>query len=474
MRVLVIINKWWECDAALAAMLNDNARPPDSPWPDNLNPARPRPELAKVPNLNPVPRAIFPYKTFGAELWCVSDLLDSLSTTEQSSSEKKAERLRYILGFGEKPGLVIAVGTASAPEVGVNRNGGVTVGTSVFMHDGFPSGSNPESKLELPEFDHLIESTISTTLFEQIKLMDVKSALTRFLPVPLNPSPTVGVSIGLGDVALGTINVTNSEDYATKDQLTVQSFKTLGTAASPVSLETTHGLIRVHSGDCPFLFISGMVNRFQQFGNDVAPRQHAQNTAGAHNAGVVVSWMLSSLDKSGKLRRGSPGSSAAHNALLANDLEIVKARMTYAWSVWEFHARQRLSMFNYFLLIIGILINGYLIALKDGGLHGLLPALCLLGLIQCLVFAMIDWRNREMLYFADDLLQESEKKLYTSAPNEHAGPMVRRVTEETNRPFRYSKMKYWIRLTYGVIALGFLAALIDSIWLLICHRHPFS
>ena len=297
MRILVIVNKWWECDPALAAMLNDNARPPDSPWPDDLKPARMRPELAKVPNVNPVPRAIFRYKTFGAEVWCVSDLLDSLSAVEQSSSEEKAEHLHRIFEFGEEPGLVIAVGTASTPIVGVNWNGGVVVGTSVFMHDGFPNGSNPTSKLNLPDFDHLIESTISATIFERVRSMDVSSALNRFLPAPLNPSPRVEISIGLGHVALGTINVTNPADYATKDQLTLQVFKTLGTTASPVSLETTHGLIRVYSGDCPFLFVSGIVNRFQQFGTDVAPKQHAQNTVGAHNAGVVVSWMLSSLDR---------------------------------------------------------------------------------------------------------------------------------------------------------------------------------
>jgi hypothetical protein len=297
MRILVIINKWWECDPALAAMLNDNARPPDSPWPDDLKPARMRPELAKVPNVNPVPRGIFRYKTFGAEVWCVSDLLDSLSTIEQSSSEQKAKRLHRIFEFGEKPGLVMAVGTASTPTGGVNWNGGVTVGTNVFMHDGFPNGSNPASKLNLPEFDHLMESTISAAMVERVRSMDVSSALNRFLPIPLNPSPRADISIGLGDVALGTLNVTNPADYATRDPVTVQVFKTLRTTASPVSLETTHGLIRLYSGDCPFLFVSGIVNRFQQFGTDVAPRQHAQNTVGAHNAGVVVSWMLSSLDK---------------------------------------------------------------------------------------------------------------------------------------------------------------------------------
>lgn len=297
MRALVIINKWWECDPALAAMLNDNTRPPNSPWPDDLKPTRLRPDLARSPNLNPVPRATFVYKNFNTEVWCVSDLLDNLSPTEQSSSEQKAKRLPEIFAYGEQPGLVIAVGTASTPIRGVNRNGGVAVGTSVFMHNGFPDGANTASNLKLSNFDQLIKSTISEALFERIQAMDVTSALSRFLPVPLNPSSSVDISIGMGDVALGTINVTNPADYTTRDPLTIKAFNALETAATPVSLETTHGLLRVASGDCPFLFVSGLVNRFQRFGTDVVPRLSPQNTVGAHNAGVVVTWLLSSLDQ---------------------------------------------------------------------------------------------------------------------------------------------------------------------------------
>ena len=36
MRVLVVINKRWERDPALAAMLSDETRPPNSPWPSDL------------------------------------------------------------------------------------------------------------------------------------------------------------------------------------------------------------------------------------------------------------------------------------------------------------------------------------------------------------------------------------------------------------------------------------------------------
>ncbi len=294
MRVLVIVNKWWECDPALAAMLSDNTRPPKSPWPAGLQPSRRAPELSD-PNPNPVPRAVFCYHTFTAEVWCVSDLLDGLPSNLQSSSEEKYKRLPVIFN-GDKPALVISVGTASMPRFGVNWNGGVVVGTSVFMHNGCPNGSNPDSNLDLPDFDKIIESSITESIFDRLRRMDITSALNRFLPVPLNPSCSVDLSFGLRDVALGTVNVTDPRVYTEKDRLTVQAFAALAQPADPISLETTHGLIRIRA-ECPFLFVSGIVNRFQRFGTDVASRADAQNTAGAHNAGVVVTWMLSSLDQ---------------------------------------------------------------------------------------------------------------------------------------------------------------------------------
>jgi cytochrome c oxidase subunit IV len=163
------------------------------------------------------------------------------------------------------------------------------------------------------------------------------------------------------------------------------------------------------------------------------------------------------------------------------DLEILKLRTKYAWDVWDFHGRQRITMFNFFLLITGILVNGYLMALDKltVSFPGVLPPICLLGMLQCLAFFMIDIRNRNMLYFADDLLKGLESDYVSpssrSALLRDAGPMVRRdQAEPTDWWLRNSKMMYWIRGIYLVVALGFLASLADSIWLLIYHKHLFA
>jgi hypothetical protein len=301
MRILVLANKWWECDPALSAMLNNNARPAGSPWPDVLHPSRRVPEQMAGFNHHPQPRAIFPFNNFRAEVWCISDLLEHYPSTEQSSSETKANVLHHPFGYTEEhrehrsPGLVIALGTACTPVATQNRNGCVDIGTSVFMNNGRAACPTSTSNLTQAPFDQLLRSSINPQMFAAIAAMDVTSAANRFLPVPTNPSAATNISIGLGDVALSTINVTDPTYYAAGDNLTLAAFSSLKSDAQPTSLETTHGLIRMQS-DSPFIFISGIVNRFQQFGLDVSPRSNAQNTAGAYNAGVATVWMLSALD----------------------------------------------------------------------------------------------------------------------------------------------------------------------------------
>jgi hypothetical protein len=296
-RVLAIINKWWECDPAMMAMLNDNARPAGSPWPNLLQPTRRRPDPRHLPpeNPDPLPRAVFPYRNYSAEIWCISDLLEHLDPRFQSSSEQKAILLPKI--FRKKPpaDLVIAVGTAATPYDNPNQNGNVVVGSKIFMHDAHPGGSNPLSKWHGP-FDRTIDSSIDPGFFEQLMRLDVATMTSRFLPVPLNSSSSPQLQEGFDNVGLATINVTDYSEYDAMDPLTLQSFIACGSEGRAASLETTHGIIRVQS-DSPFLFVSGITDRLGRFDQDVAPRSYSQDTAAAHNAGLVVSWLLYRFDQ---------------------------------------------------------------------------------------------------------------------------------------------------------------------------------
>jgi hypothetical protein len=294
-RLLVIFNKWWECDPAMMAMLSDNARPAGAPWPSQLQAPRRRPDPHALPPENPVPqpRAVFPYNNYGAEIWCISDLLEHLESNLQSSSEQKAILLPKIFSTTPPPDLVVAVGTAGTPYDSPNLNGNVVVGTKIYMHDAHPGGSNPLSKWNGP-FDKVLDSSLDTGLFAKLVQLDTGSVINRFLPVPLNPSPTLQVDAAFENVGLGTVNVTNYSEYGAMDPLTVDSFVHSGAKGKASSLETTHGIVRAQS-EVPFLFVSGITDRLGHFDQEVSPRSYSQNTAAAHNAGVVVAWLMARL-----------------------------------------------------------------------------------------------------------------------------------------------------------------------------------
>src|SRR5688500_10440701 len=121
-RVLVVVNKWWECDPLMAVLLHNQARPAaelgERGWPRELHHPRERPNQKKLPlkDPHPRPRAVFNLERVDAEVWCISDLLEHLPDEPkyQSSSERKAERAPLIFE-GAEPDLVIAVGTAGYP-----------------------------------------------------------------------------------------------------------------------------------------------------------------------------------------------------------------------------------------------------------------------------------------------------------------------------------------------------------------------
>jgi hypothetical protein len=249
-------------------------------------------------NPKPVPRAVFAYKNFEAEVWCISDLLEHLNPILQSSSEQKAKYLPKMFSCGPAPDLVIAVGTAEFPDAAVSENGNVVIGTKVFMVDGHPNGSNPLSKWTAGPFEEVVDSTLPRSLFSKLVAFDLATATNRFLAVPLAPASAPWLVADYINVALGAVNVTDYSEYGLIDPLTAKKFWSKPRDAKAASIETTHCIIRIQC-ESPFLFVSGIVDRFGYFDQDVNPRSHAQNTAAAHNAGVVVSWLLSRMDQLG-------------------------------------------------------------------------------------------------------------------------------------------------------------------------------
>jgi hypothetical protein len=306
MRIIVLANKWWECEAMLTAMLNTNAFPPAlsdgsvaAPWCDVGTLASPRSQVTDA--YNATSRATFSYKqgttvVFTVEVWCVSDLLEK--TDPSTSSSAKAVHMKTkLFKTGALPDLVIAVGTGGTATEVPNRSGGVAVGGQVFLHNAHQPNTpdaNPKSDWFDPRQETLIPPSIDKLFFEQIAAFDSASALLHFLPVRRNESVSPIITVGLTDAGLGTVNVTDYNEYKFKDPETVTSYMTQKHNAAVASLETTHGLIRLASDPAPFLFVTGITDVFLHFDEQVSvpALADAQNFAAAYNAGVTVRYML--------------------------------------------------------------------------------------------------------------------------------------------------------------------------------------
>lgn len=312
-RVLIIVNKYWECDPVCWVLTNNYINTNGQcniplMWPDLLT----YPANGPVKGLPTTPRMIYDAENTSIEVWCISDLLSRFPNTPeyQSSSQIKMEVMGEIFTYSSAPvSLVVAVGTASSgPFYPMyqslsqnNINGSVIIGSKVFMHDGHPaSDPNPYSEWRCAYFDELMNSSFDISQF--IIGSTFTNIETLLLCPPTNPA-TNGQHLYIDEsyVAIGDINVTNYKEYEVKDKAAGDAFITYCPGnTNGVSLETTHGLIYAtardyFNADPPFLFVSGVVDRYTCFNKDVNPKIYAQNVSGAHNAGIAVACILSDI-----------------------------------------------------------------------------------------------------------------------------------------------------------------------------------
>lgn len=282
-RTLLISDKGWEADAVGAVLASSKARP------DTLS--------VVSTNVAPGFRAKISATAATIELWCIQDIMDP-HASQSSTAEKWGVLPQMFQHSPMRPALVVSLATASFDDV-VSHNGCVVVGTRAFVHNVYADDPNPASTWSNEECDVILRSSAaeaedgSKSLFQRLLKDPVKANInSRLIPTPISAAEGPFILSAANYTAVSNVNITNYDDYVWADPLAIAAFEDANTRSAFGSLETTHGVIRLAS-DAPFIFISGIANRFGRFNEEAGVRDYAQNFVAAHNAGIAAVWLLS-------------------------------------------------------------------------------------------------------------------------------------------------------------------------------------
>jgi hypothetical protein len=93
--------------------------------------------------------------------------------------------------------------------------------------------------------------------------------------------------------------------------------------------------------------------------------------------------------------------------------KLLSLRFEYAWRYFNFHASQRTTMFNFFLVFsaffIGVYVNSGLTHGEPGILTLMMP---IVGILITIMFLFLDRRNEELVHIAEDVLKKLEEDLF--------------------------------------------------------------
>jgi hypothetical protein len=136
----------------------------------------------------------------------------------------------------------------------------------------------------------------------------------------------------------------------------------------------------------------------------------------------------------------------------------------YAWGWFQHHASQRLTAFNFFLVIVGLLLVGYAQAI-DHTWTAFGVGIGILGALVAAGFLALDVRNFELVIRGRDALEELELgmtiRLSRCEENREKlgealgqGPMSRWLAAGKARRKTFTH-RFWLRLIIATVGLGF-------------------
>ena len=139
---------------------------------------------------------------------------------------------------------------------------------------------------------------------------------------------------------------------------------------------------------------------------------------------------------------------------------VGQAQFEYAWRWFDAHAKQRVAMFNYFLLAVGVLANAYGLLLREQ-LYWPAVSVAAIGVFVGIVAYVLDVRNHQLVGMGEKALKRVEKDFLGPQSLGAAGttlPEYLIFRTEKEPPF-WQKHKFLIRSLEVVVTAAYMAAL---------------
>jgi hypothetical protein len=132
--------------------------------------------------------------------------------------------------------------------------------------------------------------------------------------------------------------------------------------------------------------------------------------------------------------------------------------LVYAWSWFGYHAQQRLTAFNYFLVVAGLLTSGY-VTCYNSHLYSLQIVIGIIGALISIGFLALDVRNEELVNDGRDALRKLEHALGMAKGIHRAD--YDRIKETKICGIKVStKHGFWFRRIESIVLLLSVAAVI--------------
>jgi protein-S-isoprenylcysteine O-methyltransferase Ste14 len=134
---------------------------------------------------------------------------------------------------------------------------------------------------------------------------------------------------------------------------------------------------------------------------------------------------------------------------LAEDKKL-ELQLTYAWGWFEYHAKQRLTAFHFFLILVGVLSVAFSRAV-DGHWVPIAVALGGFGMLVSIAFFALDIRNEQLVDRGKDALKKLEVRLGVCLVDAHPPSGFKE---------RIVRHALWFRLIQLAVAGGFAIAIV--------------